>query len=496
MDESALMLSYTNMSSRFLKLVVWCSVFSLLVNAKEAEIGKHYRSAANRLIDAALADNAGYENLTYLCDRIGNRLSGSENLPKAIAWAAEQMKRDGLVNVSTPSVKVPRWVRGNESGSIVSPVARPLHMLGLGMSVATPPDGITADVAVVSNFDELEKLGTRASGKIVVFNAPYEDYDKTVAYRSTGPSRAAKLGAVAVLVRSITPLAVQLPHTGTLRYTDDSPKVPSAAISIEDAKLLNRLQASGAVPRVHLSMEAHMEPDADAANVIGEIPGAEHPEQIVVIGGHIDSWDVGQGAQDDGAGIMATLEAVALIHKLGLKPRRTIRVAFWVNEENGGRGGQAYIRWAGDTVRNHVAAIEMDEGAETPVAIGYGPEAQPRRPVPGVAAPPGRKQTAEEQASMKVCREIASLLKRLKADRVTQGGGGSDVEPLGAQGVPMLGPITTAAHYFDWHHTQADTLDKVDREDFRKNVALLSVLAYVLADMPGRLADAPALGTN
>ncbi|MFL6450406.1 MAG: M20/M25/M40 family metallo-hydrolase [Bryobacteraceae bacterium] len=464
------------------------AVFSTVTAAKDINIVKHYRDTANKLIDAALADQSGYDKLTYLCDRIGNRLSGSENLPKAITWAAEQMKKDGLVNVSTPPVKVPRWVRGRESGTIVAPVERPLHLLGLGMSVATPADGIKADAVVVSNFDELDKLGSKASGKVVVFDEPYEDYDKTVAYRTIGPSRAAKVGAVAVLVRSITPLAMQLPHTGTLRYAEDSPKIPAAAISIEDAKLLRRLQASGATPRVHLSMEAHTEPDVDSANVIGEIPGSEHPEEIVVMGGHIDSWDVGQGAQDDAAGVMATLEAAALMHKLGLKPRRTIRVVFWVNEENGGRGGLAYLRWAGDTVKNHVAAVEMDEGAETPVGIGYGPELTPRRPVPGGPAVPERKQTVEEQESMKLCGEIAALLKRIKADRVKQGGGGSDVEPLGVQGVPTLGPTTTVAHYFDWHHTQADTVDKVDRDDFRKNVALLAVLAYVLADMPGRLA--------
>jgi Zn-dependent M28 family amino/carboxypeptidase len=443
-------------------------------------------------VDASLADDAGYEKLTYLCDRIGNRLSGSENLPKAIAWASEQMRKDGLVNVSTPPVKVPRWVRGNESGAILSPIERPLHMLGLGMSVGTPPDGITADAVVVENFDELDKLGSKVSGKIVVFDAPYQAYDKTVAYRSVGPSRAAKLGAVAALVRSITPLAMQLPHTGALRYAGDSPKIPAAAITIEDVALLSRVQASGAVPKIHLVMEAHMEPDAEAANVIGEIRGSEHPEETVVMGGHIDSWDVGQGAQDDGAGIMATLEAAALIQKLGLKPRRTIRVAFWVNEENGGRGGQAYVRWAGDSVKNHVAAIEMDEGAETPVGISYGPEPAPSRPEPGAAPAPDRKLTAEEQSSMKLCKEIASLLKPLKADRVTQGGGGSDIEPLGILGVPMLAPTTTVAHYFDWHHTQADTVDKVNSEDFRRNVALLSVLAYVLADMPGRLAGSPS----
>src|SRR5436305_14944850 len=287
-------------------------------------------------------------------------------------------------------------------------------MLGLGMSIATPSDGITADALILSNFDELDKLGRKVWGRIVVFDAPYEGYDNTVAYRAVGPSRAAKLGAVAVLVRSVTPLAMQLPHTGTLRYADDSPKIPAAAISIEDALLLSRLQAIGTIPRLRQSIEAHTEPDAAAANVIGEIPGAQHPEEIVVMGGHIDSWDVGQGAQDDGAGIMATLEAAALIHKLGLKPRRTIRVAFWVNEENGGRGGQAYVRWVGGAVKNHVAAIEMDEGAETPVGIGYGPEPTPSRPEPGAPAGPERKLTAEEQSSMKACKEIASLLKRLK----------------------------------------------------------------------------------
>jgi len=480
------------MLSRFVRSVLCCTLLMSVAYAKDINLAKQYRDAANKLIDASLADEAGYNKLTYLCDRIGNRLSGSENLPKAIAWAAEQMKSDGLVNVSTPPVKVPHWVRGDESGAILAPIQRPLHMLGLGMSLGTPPDGITADAIVVSNFDELDQLGGKVSGKIVVFNAPYEDYDKTVAYRALGPSRAAKLGAVAVLVRSITPLAMQLPHTGALRYADDSPKVPAAAISIEDATLLSRLQASGGTPRIRLSMEAHTEADADAANVIGEIPGSEHPEEIVVIGGHIDSWDVGQGAQDDGAGIMATLEAVALIRKLELKPRRTIRVAFWVNEENGGRGGQAYVRWAGDSVKNHVAAIEMDEGAETPVGIGYGPEPLPRRAVPGAPLPAERKPTAEEKASMKLCADIASLLKTVNADRVNPGGGGSDVEPLGVLGVPMLGPTTTGAHYFDWHHTQADTVDKVNREDFRKNVAVLAVLAYVLADMPGRLAGSPA----
>jgi Zn-dependent M28 family amino/carboxypeptidase len=456
------------------------------------EIPQKYRKTADQIIDAALQDEAGYAKLTYLCDRIGNRLSGSESLPKAIAWAAEQMKKDGLQNVVTPPVKVPHWVRGNESGTILSPVNRPLHMLGLGMSVGTPPSGITADVLVVSNFDELAQAGGKVAGKIVVFNAPYEGYGKTVAYRVAGASRAAKMGAVAVLVRSITPLALQQPHTGTLRYAEDNPQIPAAAISIEDATLLSRLQASGETPRVHLEMSAHTEPDADAANVIGEIPGSEHPEEVVVMGGHIDSWDVGQGAQDDGSGIMATLEAAALLHRLGLKPKRTIRVVFWVNEENGGRGGEAYLQWIGDKISNHVAAIEMDEGAERPLGFGYGPFQGPRRPTPGVPVPSPQPPSAEERASMQICRSIGQLLSRIQANQVNAGGGGSDIEPLVMKGVPSLSPTTTGEHYFDWHHTQADTVDKVNPEDFRKNVAVLAVLAYVLADMPGRLAGSAA----
>lgn len=455
--------------------------------ADSPDLKAQYQPAADRLIDAALQDKAGYEKLTYLCDRIGNRLSGSESLPKAITWAAEQMRKDGFVNVVTPPVKVPHWVRGSESGSILSPVVRPLHMLGLGMSVGTQPGGITADAVVVSTFDELTALGSAVKGKAVVFDAPYQGYGQTVMYRLAGASAAAKQGAVAVLVRSITPLALQQPHTGAMQYAEGVPKIPAAAISIEDATLLHRLQGSGASPRIHLEMAAHMEPDADAANVIGEIPGSEHPEEVVVMGGHIDSWDVGQGAQDDGSGIMATLEAATLIHQLGLKPKRTIRVVFWVNEENGGRGGEAYLKWVGDKLKNHVAAIEMDEGAERPLGFGYGPFTGMRRARPGQPPVTPQPPSAEQQASMQICQQIASLLTRIGADKVNAGGGGSDIEPIANKGVPSLSPTTSGGHYFDWHHTQADTVDKVDPDDFRKNIAVLAVLSYVLADMPGKL---------
>jgi hypothetical protein len=457
------------------------------------DLATAYKPSADKLITAALADPEGYANLTYLCDHIGKRLSGSESLDRAITWAADLMRSEGLANVTVQPVTVPHWVRGEESGAIIAPVVKPLHLLGLGMSVATPPAGITANVVVVPNFDALAKLGrSGVEGKIVVFNAPYEGYGRTVMYRTAGPSRAAALGAIAVLVRSITPLAMQTPHTGTTVYDKAQPRIPAAAISIEDALLLARLTSEPGAPpvQVHMEMQAHLDPPAKGANVFGEIPGRLHPEQVVVLGGHIDSWDVGQGAQDDGSGIMASLAAVHLIGKLRLHPARTVRVVFWVNEENGDAGGIEYRRALGDKLSTHVAAIEMDGGAEPPVGFGYGSGGGGRRrSVPGgPATPPPVQLSAPEQHSLDLLKQIGTLLKPVGADKVNPGGGGSDIEPLMMAGVPGLGERTTGAHYFDWHHTEADTLDKVNPDDFRKNVASLAVMTYILADMPETLA--------
>ncbi|MDE3166043.1 MAG: M20/M25/M40 family metallo-hydrolase, partial [Acidobacteriota bacterium] len=319
----------------------------------------------------------------------------------------------------------------------------------------------------------LAQLGReRIQGRIVVYNEPYTGYGPARVYRSTGASRAAVFGAAAVLVRSATGLAMQIPHTGEMAYDEGQPKIPAAAVSPEDAMMIARLCAAGVPVRIHLEMGAQMLPDADSADVIGEIPGSEHPEQVVVIGGHIDSWDVGQGAQDDGASIMACLEALSLIKKAGLQPRRTLRVAFWVNEENGGRGGPAYRDFAGADIANHVAAIEMDGGAEAPRGFG----------------------AAVDARSLDIVAEIGTLLDPIGASEVTLGGGGSDIAPLMRAGVPGFSERTAGTHYFDWHHTEADTLDKVDPQDFRKNVAALAVMGYVLADMPGRVAPAPGGG--
>ena len=265
---------------------------------------------------------------------------------------------------------------------------------------------------------------------------------------------------------------MQVPHTGVMNYDPNQPKIPTAAISPEEAMMIARLTAEGVAVKVRLEMSAHMEPDADSADVIGEIRGRELPDEIVVMGGHIDSWDVGQGAQDDGASIMACLQALALMKKMGLQPRRTLRVAFWVNEENGSRGGEEYRRFVGDQIRKHVAAIEMDGGAETPVGFG----------------------AAVSPESQEMLRQIGKLLDRVGAGQINGEGGGSDITPLMRDGVPGLAERTTGTHYFDWHHTETDTLDKVNPEDFRKNLAALAVMGYVLADMPGRLSAIPVPG--
>jgi len=455
-----------SMFSRGLRAGLGC-VFALSILAEDAgSFAEQYRVTANRLIDAALTDKAGMEKLSYLCDRIGNRLSGSAGLERAVAWAAEQMKSDGLSNVVLPRVKVPHWVRGEESASLVEPVAKRLYMLGLGGSVATPKRGITAPVVPVSSFEDLERKGReRIAGKIVLFNVPFETYPRTVEFRTNGPSRAANLGAVATLVRSITPTSIQSPHTGALEYSEGIPKIPAAAVSVEDALMIQRLVDAGNTVTVHLEMEAHTLPEAESANVIGEIPGREKPEEVVVIGGHIDSWDVGTGAQDDGAGIVTALEAAHLIHELGLHPRRTLRVVFWTNEENGGAGGEAYREWVGSNLRNHVAAIEMDSGAEKPTGFGI-------------------SSLNDLQGPLNRVREIGRLLDRIDAGSVQSGGGGADISPLMRDGVPGLAVRTVGTSYFNWHHSRADTVDKVKLEDLRANIAAMAVMAYVLADMP------------
>jgi carboxypeptidase Q len=428
-------------------------------------IAAAYRDAADQLIDAALADSAAYARLTEMVDRFGHRLSGSESLERALDWILEGMESDGLANVRGDIVLVPHWVRGEESLELLAPRRQKLPMLGLGGSVGTPPEGIRAEVLVVSDFDELEARKDEVPGKIVLLNAPFTSYGKTVTYRVMGAVAAAKHGAVASLIRSVTPFGMRTPHTGQMRYDADVPQIPHAAITLEDADVLARMQERGATIEVLLKMEAQTLPDAESRNVMAEVVGWEHPEQIIVMGGHIDSWDVGQGAMDDGGGVVAAWEAVRLIHELGLKPRRTIRVVGWTNEENGLRGGRAYRDMHAAEVPNHVLAIESDGGVFKPYGFGF----------------------SGSDAAYAMIKEIGTLLDRIGAGEITRGGGGADIGPIMRDGVPGMGLRVEGEKYFWYHHTEADTIDKLDPREMAECVAAMAVIAYVVADMPERL---------
>ena len=422
-----------------------------------------YRAPAGRIIGAALTQNRAYERLAYLTDRIGNRLSGSTNLERAIAWAVAEMTKDGLDNVRAEKVMVPHWVRGEESLELLTPTATKLSLLGLGNSIGTPAAGISGEAVVVRDFSELEALGERVRGKIVVFNAPFTDYGATVQYRTTGASRAARYGAVAVLVRSITPVSLQTPHTGAMNYDPQQPKIPAAAITIEAAELLQRLYDRGERPTLRLKMEAKFLPDAESANVIAELKGSERPDEIVLIGGHFDSWDVGQGAHDDGGSCIAAWEAIRLLKELGLRPRRTIRVVLFTNEENGTQGGNGYRDAHRAEIAKHVFAIESDSGIYRPEGLGL-----------AETAPPLVRSNVSE---------IAKLLSGISADRIGPSGGGADIGPLMREGVAGANLDVDGSHYFDIHHTQADTLDKIDPRDLSLCVATLAVFAYTIADV-------------
>ena len=433
-------------------------------------IADRYRGDANRIIDAALKDSTAWNRLAEMTEKFGNRLSGTPALEQTIDWVIAKMKEDGLQNVRSEPVMVPVWVRGAESAQLVSPRAQNLPMLGLGGSIATPPGGITADVMVVGSFSDLTAKAAQAAGKIVLFDVPFSNYGETVQYRARGAVAAAKVGAVAALVRSVTPYSQRTPHTGAMNYDSTVRRIPAAAITVEDAEMIHRMLDRGERVRVKLTMAAKTMPDAPSRNVMGEIVGSEKPDEVVVFGGHIDSWDVGRGAMDDGGGVVVAWEAVKLLKQLGLKPRRTIRVVGWTNEENGGRGGQGYRDAHKAEVEKHVLAIESDGGVFKPQGFSFG----------------------GSDAALETLKQIGSLLDRIEAGSIVKGGGGADIGPIMALGVPGLGLNVDGTKYFWYHHTDADTIDKLDPNDMARCVAAMAVMAYVVADMAETLPRAAA----
>jgi hypothetical protein len=436
-------------------------------------------SELKQLQDAALKSDYAYKQVAYLSNNIGPRLSGSAQAQRAVEYVAGEMKRLGL-EVHLEKLMVPHWVRGLETGELLEfpgqapDTTQKIVLTALGGSVATPAQGLTAEVVVASNFDELQAIGRdKVTGKIVLFNYPFdrqmakqgfggEAYGQAVAYRGGGPSAASRLGAVAVLIRSVGGAQFRLPHTGATRYAKDAPEIPAAAVTAEDAELLAHLAREGKV-RMHLTLTPQRLPDAPSYNVIADLKGTEHPEQIVIVSGHLDSWDLGTGAIDDAAGVAVAMQTAQLLKQLNLRPKRTLRVIAWMNEENGLVGGRTYAKDYAAEIANHVAAIESDRGAGHP--LGFEVKAKPE--VMPLLAP------------------VAKILQTSGAGllKLTEGTE-ADISPLAAAGVPAFGLWQDTRTYFDYHHTAADTLDKVEPRELAENAAVMAVMAYALANLP------------
>ena len=435
------------------------------------------RAALDQIRDAGIKDEWAYRRLADLCDRIGPRISGSPQAEAAVQQIAAALRSSGL-EVSLQPVKVPRWVRGEEQAEIVEYPGRPagvtqrLHLTSLGGSIASAARGVSAQVLVVHNFKDLGARAEQARGKIVLFDVPFNEslaqngragsaYEEGVAYRVRGASAAAQAGAVAALIRSVGGANYRLPHTGVMQYDLKLPKIPTAALSAEDAMWIARLAAEGPVT-LRIKLSPQLLPDADSHNVIADWAGRERPEEIVIVSGHLDSWDLAQGAVDDGAGVASAMGAVHLLQSLGLHARRTIRFVGWMAEENGSAGGESYFNLNGPVLARHVAAIESDSGAGQPLGISaHVPAASLPRFAPLIASLNGMG------AGILDHRDEAA---------------GSDLQFLDAGGVPTLAPLLDTRTYFDYHHTAADTLDKVDPENIRRQVAVLAMMAYFAAE--------------
>lgn len=420
----------------------------------------------DRILHASTNNTTGYARLVELCDTFGPRLSGSTNLEAAIDWVLEKLTEDGFQQVRGEPVVVPRWVRGEESLEQVEPRRVPLPVLGLGGTIQTPKEGIVAPVLVVTNFLELTLRTNEAAGRIVLFHAPFTSYGDNVRYRVRGAIEAAKAGAVASLARSATPFSLQTPHTGAMNYEEGVRRIPHAATTVEEAERLLRLQRRGVTPVLRLRLEAQTLPPAMSRNVVAELTGREKPEEIVVVGGHIDSWDVGQGALDDGGGCVAAWEALRVLRECGYRPRRTLRLVLWTNEENGLAGAKDYPVRHREELSRHVVAIESDAG------IGM---------VKGFAF------TGSDEATAQL-RTVLPLLAGLGADQLRAGAGGADLKPLLQQGVPIMDLWTDRTDYFWFHHSAADTVDKIHLQDLNRCIASFAVMLYALGEMPEALA--------
>lgn len=429
---------------------------------------------------AALSDDYAYRQLAHLTENIGQRSSGSAGAKAAVDYVAAQLRELGL-GVHLEEVKVRHWVRGTETAELMegpgfaSEVHQKIVLAALGGSTSTGAAGITAELVAVDNFDQLRALGRdRVAGKIVLFNAKFDlqkakagfaiaAYRDIVGYRETGPKAAAEAGAVAALVRSIGSADYRLPHAGD----SDAAGIPAGAVSAEDADLIGHLAAEGPI-RMHLTLTPQRLPDEVSYNVIGDLRGNEHPEQIVIVSGHLDSWDLGTGALDDGAGVVAAMEIAKIAQQLHLHPKRTLRVIAWMDEENDGAGSTQYLKDNLKEFPNHIAAIESDVGASHPLGFVM-------------------KMSASAANELKPVQEVLSSIGANVFQQISRPAGITDIAPMSDEGVPVLGMIQDGRDYYNYHHTAADTLDKVIPSELRENAAAMAVMAYALADMNNAL---------
>ncbi|WP_018477305.1 M20/M25/M40 family metallo-hydrolase [Pontibacter roseus] len=426
-----------------------------------------------KFYDSALTSHESYENLRYLTKNIGARLSGSPQAAAAVEWSRQVMEKMGLDRVYLQEVMVPYWVRGDkEIGRILSGRngSQEVNILALGSSVGTGLQGLSAQVVEVQSLEELEKLGKKkVKGKIVFFNRAFDNrhvhtmaaYSGAVDQRGGGPVAAAKLGAVGVLVRSMANEIQDVAHTGNTRYADDVEKIPAAAISTKGADQLSALLKEDADLKFYMRMTCETRPDVLSYNVIGEIKGSEKPDEIIVVGGHLDSWDVGEGAHDDGTGCVQSIEVLRLFKEQGIRPKRTIRAVMFMNEENGLRGGRKYAEVAKSKGEKHVAALESDSGGFTPRGFGIdGNDAQYAKVL-----------------------TWKSLLTPYGLHDLTRGGGGADIGPLKGQGtVALIGFRPDSQRYFDYHHTAIDTFETVNRREMQLGAASMAALVYLISE--------------
>lgn len=427
-----------------------------------------------KIYDEALINGHTYQNLEFLCKKIGPRLSGSANAEKAVNWTKKLMEDYGFDKVYLQEVQVPHWVRGEKEQAFVLEGKNKIvvNIAALGGSVATPAAGIKAGVVEVQNFEELRSLGESAiKGKIVFFNRKFDprpvetfkSYSGAVDQRGSGAIEAAKLGAVGVIVRSMTHAIDDNPHTGAMRYKEGVTKIPAAAISTRDADRLSALLKSNTSQPVsfYLKQNCQTLPDALSYNVIGELRGSEKPDEIISIGGHLDSWDLAEGAHDDGSGVMQSVEALRIFKALNYKPKRTIRAVMFMNEENGLRGGTAYAALARQNNEHHLAALESDEGGFTPRGFNF---------------------DAESSVINKIATQWKPMLAPYNLDVFTPGEGGADIGPLKRESdkVVLIGYKPDSQRYFDIHHSRLDVFENVNKRELELGAASITALTYLI----------------